>query len=280
LQCLGGPNVWRETGGKLTRDWETDEFKAAVTFARGLWDAGLVHPDSASLSGSPAGTVFYAGKMAMWITGFNNVPTVWDRAVGSDPGFKPRVVVPFSHDGKAKPVHFLGPGAQALMAVKKGSPERIKQLLGVLNYLAAPFGTQEYLLLNYGVEGVDFAFDGAGNPVPTKQGSQDLNVPWKFAMAPPEALYNATSRDYAPVRHEQQAAILPLGIQNPTIGLYSKTDEAQGGALLLKMFDGINQIIFGQASLSTFDGLVSDWRRNGGDQMRGEYEQAIQASRA
>ena len=132
----------------------------------------------------------------------------------------------------------------------------------------------------HAVEGVDFSFDGAGNPVPTKQGSQDLNVPWKFAMAPPEALYNATSRDYAPVRHEQQAAILPLGIQNPTIGLYSKTDEAQGGALLLKMFDGINQIIFGQASLSTFDSLVGDWRRNGGDQMRGEYEQAIQASRA
>jgi len=31
--------------------------------------------------------------------------------------------------------------------------ERVKELLGVLNYTSAPFGTEEYQLYNYGVEG-------------------------------------------------------------------------------------------------------------------------------
>ena len=38
-------------------------------------------------------------------------------------------------------------------AIKKGTPERTKELLRVLNYLAAPFGCKEDLLLSYGVGG-------------------------------------------------------------------------------------------------------------------------------
>jgi putative aldouronate transport system substrate-binding protein len=30
LESFSAPNVWRESGGKLTKDWETDEFKSAA----------------------------------------------------------------------------------------------------------------------------------------------------------------------------------------------------------------------------------------------------------
>jgi putative aldouronate transport system substrate-binding protein len=54
-QVYGGPNNWRAAGGKFTKDWETPEFKEAVDYHRTLWDAGLFHPDSPALTGSPAG---------------------------------------------------------------------------------------------------------------------------------------------------------------------------------------------------------------------------------
>src|SRR5205807_2360884 len=50
-QSFGAPNTWRNDGGKLTRDIETDEFKAAVNFGRQLWDAGVVYPDLPGLDG-------------------------------------------------------------------------------------------------------------------------------------------------------------------------------------------------------------------------------------
>jgi hypothetical protein len=33
---FGAPNQWREAGGKFTRTWETDEFKAGLGFTRDL----------------------------------------------------------------------------------------------------------------------------------------------------------------------------------------------------------------------------------------------------
>jgi putative aldouronate transport system substrate-binding protein len=63
------------------------------------------------------------------------------------------------------------------------------------------------------------------------------------------------------------------------LGLYSDTDAANGAVLSQQIADGVNQIIFGRADISTLDQVVADWRKAGGDQIRQEYEQALQTSR-
>jgi putative aldouronate transport system substrate-binding protein len=50
-----------------------------------------------------------------------------------------------------------------MTAIKKGSPERVKELLRIEDFLAAPFGSQESLLLEYGVKDVDFILYAQGN---------------------------------------------------------------------------------------------------------------------
>jgi hypothetical protein len=42
--------------------------------------------------------------------------------------------------------------------------------------------------------------------------------------------------------------------------------------------DGLLNIIFNRADMSTYDQLVKDWRSQG-DQIRSEFEQALQAAR-
>jgi putative aldouronate transport system substrate-binding protein len=96
-QVFGGPNNWRESGGKFTKDYESPEFKAAVAYHRDLWDMGLFHPDSAALTGSPAGAQFYGGRFVFSAyASWSSYQTTWDRAVAADPTFKPRAVLPFS----------------------------------------------------------------------------------------------------------------------------------------------------------------------------------------
>jgi len=279
-QLFGGANQWRESGGKFVRSWETDEFRQAVVYGRSLWDAGVVHPESLSLGGSKAGSYFYSSKMGMWTSSFNVYQTVWDRAVGSDPAFKPRAVVPFGHDGKSQPVQLRGSGVSGLVALQKASPERIKELLGVLNYLSAPFGSEEHLLLNYGVKDAELKFDGAGNPTLTQQGAQDLTVPWRFLVAGPDVWYHPTSADYAEVGHKLQSDLKPIGIDDPTTGLYSKTNGQKGAGIDRKFNEAVAAILFGQANLGTLNQAIDDWRKNGGDQIRAEYEQALGAARA
>ena len=279
-QVYGGPNNWRESGGKFTKDWETPEFKQAVAYHRDLWDAGLFHPDSAALTGSPAGAQFYAGRFifsayASW----SSYQTTWDRAVSADPDFKPRAVLPFSKDGNGRAPQFLGSGVTGFVALKKAPPERIKELLGVLNYLAAPMGTTEQLLLQYGVEGVEFTRDAGGNPVPTERAAQDLAMPWKYISAPPDFLYSATSAEYVPIAHQTQTEHFAMTLADPSVGLYSPTDASRGAGLRTTFNDAMNDILFGKRPVSALDDLVKDWRTNGGDKIRGELEQAFQSSR-
>ena len=107
-------------------------------------------------------------------------------------------------------------------------------------------------------------------------------MPTKTALglgSPASVLYNARSPEYARVMHPDASAIQSLGIQNPVVGLYSKTNADRASALNQKMGDGLLDIIFGRADLNSYDQLVKDWRSAGGDQIRIEFEQALQAGR-
>ena len=181
-QVYAGPNNWRESGGKFTKDWEAPEFKQAVAVPPQTCGMLVCFTRIRRRSpGSPAGAQFYAGRFifsayASW----SSYQTTWDRSVAADPNFKPRAVLPFSKDGNGRAAQFLGSGVTGIVALKKAPPDRLKELLGILNYLAAPMGTTEQLLVQYGVEGAEFTRDGNGNPVPTQQAVQDLAVPWKY----------------------------------------------------------------------------------------------------
>jgi putative aldouronate transport system substrate-binding protein len=277
----GAPNSWRESAGKFTKDYETPEFKEAVAYHRSLWDAGLFHPDSPSLQGSPAGVQYYGGKFvfsphASW--SLVAYQTAWERANAADPNFKPRAVLPFNKDGTGRAAQYLGTGASGTIALKKASTDRIKELLGVLNYLVAPVGTTEALLLQYGVEGPDFTRDANGNPVQTQQGLTDTIVPWKNIGGPPDYLFSTTSAEYVPVTYQAQKEHFAVTLANPSVGLYSPSDGSKGITLRTTFLDGLSDILFGRQPVSAMDDLVKAWRTNGGDTIRTEYERAFQAN--
>jgi len=288
-ESFSAPNVWRESGGHLTKDWETDEFKSAVAYLRTLWDAGVMHPDSPAMQINTAAQNFYAGKTALWSNGFTIGDVAWNRAYAADADFRFRAVAPFSRDGTStsKPVHHLGPGTALLTVLRKTSDSaRVRELLGVLNFFAAPFGTAEFLLIWYGIEGKEFAFDANGNPIATQNsGGQaithpDLFIPWPNIGSPASVLYDANSADYARVMHQDASVIQNLGIQNPVVGLYSATNARLAAGVNQKMSDGLNDIIFGRSDVASLDQLVKDWRAQGGDTIRSEFEAALQAARA
>ena len=236
-----------------------------------------MHPDSPTASVNQAAQNFYAGKTALWQNGFTIGDVAWNRANAQDGDFRMRAIAPFTADAAHKPVHHLGPGTALLTVIKKAAPERVKEMLGIVNYLSAPFGTAEFLLIWYGIQGTEFDFDANGNPVVTPKGQPDLFIPWPNLGSPPSVLYDALSPDYARVMHPDATAIQSLGIQNPVVGLYSRTNADKASALNQMMGDGFLDIIFGRSDMGRYDQLVKDWRSQGGDQIRSEFEQALQA---
>jgi putative aldouronate transport system substrate-binding protein len=275
LMMFRAPHQWRESGGKFTKDWETPEYKEAVALLRSFWDAGYVHPDTPTYQSQQGAQPFYAGKFGMYPTNFFAFGIAWDRIIGINKNFRLNALLPFGFDG-GKGVQFQDWGGNQITVLKKAAPDRIKQVLGVANYLTAPFGSKEYLNNWYGAAGVDFEFDDKGNPVYTKTGQNNVQyITWQTIISPPPVLYDVFDPTFVKVAHPIETAAHDLAITDPAVGLYSPTYAAKGFPLTQAIWDGVNEILFGRANINTLDQLVKNWRSNGGDQIRAEYEQAF-----
>jgi putative aldouronate transport system substrate-binding protein len=277
-RLFGAPNQWRQDGDKLTHARETEQYKQAVAYVRDLWSAGLMYPDTPGNNGVvPAQEEFLGSKFMMMshTTAFYN--DLWRRGITMTPPVLPRTVPPFSSDG-SKPVYFLSNQIIGMTALKKAPQDRIQEMLGIMNWLAAPFGTQEDRLIYYGVQGPDYVPDDNGNPKPTDQGTKDASyVPWRYFAQRPWVWYDAGLPEFAKVLQADEQRFAAAGLADPTVGLYSATNSSKGAQLSQVFTDGLSEIIRGTRTLSDLDALVSDWRSNGGDTIRNEFQQALAA---
>src|SRR5258707_2700545 len=140
--------------------------------------AGVFPPDVARITQSRPQHA--QGRFVMAIDGYGNS---WIDLLrqGSQFGNRFHLIKPFAAIDGGKPQAFLSHGFISMNVLKKASPDRIKELLRIMNFLAAPFGSQEDLLLSYGVQDQDYTLDAKGNPAPTPDGiTRAFNVPWKY----------------------------------------------------------------------------------------------------
>jgi putative aldouronate transport system substrate-binding protein len=137
------------------------------------------------------------------------------------------------------------------------------------------------LNLWYGQRGVDHDLDANGNPVYTKTGQNNVQyIAWQTIISPPAVLFDGLDPNFVKVAHPIETAAHELAITDPTVGLYSNTQATKGASLTQGMTDGVNQILFGRAQVSSLDDLVKTWKTSGGDQIRAEFEDAFAKSKS
>jgi putative aldouronate transport system substrate-binding protein len=270
------PNVWREEGGKLTHMYETDQYAQTITDLIAMWKSGVMHPDSFNPA-QPFKQLFNAGTVA--INAADGYPA-WTQYIldnASNPNFKLGLMPAYRREGGKLARWNLGSGFFSITLIKKqDDKEKIKTILRVLNWLAAPFGTSEYLYRLYGEKGVDHTVDSAGNPVLTKTGTANTVVPIRYLADAPFAIYMPGRPQDADTQHKYQSLEIPTGIPNPTIGLFSNTAASKNATVDKSFNDGINDIIQGRRQFSELKNLVSTWRSAAGDAMRTEYQDQLQ----
>ena len=280
---FGAPNGWRlESDGKLTKDIETPEFKETVAYMRDLFASGVVHPNTTTwASGVIARAQFAIGKFAVFRDPINGWQDGWRQALQSPQPFDVRPIPLFpAHDG-GKTQHFVTGGHLWATAVKKGSPDRIKEMLRILNFLAAPYGTQEDQLLTWGVKGTDYNLDEQGNPMLTPQGNPDANyVPWKYVVGHPIVFYSPDLPNYAKVMYDTEHMLMPSAVSDPSFGQVSVTNFTKGFTLTQALNDAINDMVVGRRPMSDYEAVVKDWQSNGGETIRKEYQDSIAQSGA
>jgi putative aldouronate transport system substrate-binding protein len=279
---FGAPNIWGldDKTGKLTATVETEQFRAAVGYARDLWSAGIFHPNAMQYNLVSARNDFAARRFAFRFDGFQSASvTFWDNAVNLEPPGKPRIMSPFPAVDGGKPTYWANSGILGYSVIKQAPPERIKEMLRILNWLAAPMGSQEFLLMNYGQKDVHWTPDERGNPILNARGKADALVPFRYITQGPVALYYTRDQQYAAVMQDAEKAMFPYVAINPTDGYYSPTKDTRFAALQRDLSDKINEIVVGRQPFSNLEQVAREWLDGGGSQMRTEFEREIAAAR-
>jgi len=270
------PNTWREEGGKLTHDYETDEYKQTINDLIAMWKSGVLHPNAFDTA-QPFKNLFNAGTCA--INAMDGYPG-WTQYISdnsSNPNFKLGLMEAYNRAGTGLAHWHDGTGVYSITGLKKQtSKDKIKLILRVLNYLAAPFGTEEYLYRLFGQEGVDHKMSSAGDPVLTKTGQTNTVIPIRYFADAPYTVYQPGRPQDADTQHKYQSVEIPTGIKNPTIGLFSNTAATKNATADAAFTDAVNQIIQGRKPFSDLDTQISTWKSAAGDAMRNEYQDQLQ----
>ncbi|MFI6296291.1 hypothetical protein ACIBEJ_32175 [Nonomuraea sp. NPDC050790] len=278
-QLFGVPLEWRldKVSGKLTHAIETEEYRAALEYVIKLREAGVVYPGSEGFDTLKRKNEFNSGRAAITYDGlpaYLGPGNYLQTQKKIDPKADPRPLLPIGD----KAVVFANNIAFSTNLLKKADEARVKELLRVADFFAAPFGSEEYTLIQYGLEGTDHTRDDKGNPVLTDQGAKDITVPWKYIAAPTQAVYDPTSRQGVEHLHAALSKMIPQAVYDPTTGMFSPTGENKYESLYTMRNDKVTSIVAGRAKLGELDQLVKDWRAQGGDKIRAEFEQALQQS--
>jgi len=277
------PNLWRKNpDGTLTAYLETPEFKNTLAYQKRLYDLGIFHPDTATGNRTQRKDYITSGKVGIIQDAFTNFagpnPGGYRdtaRKLQNNPKINITPLVPPGFDGGKATIDLTAgfSGIPAIPAKVGKDPERVKELLRVVNYLAAPFGSEEWIFLNYGIEGVHHTVQPDGSRLKTDLGNVEIgdlpnlsnNAPAYYYPIPGDAQEaQIASRDY-----------LALGQENPVLTVFSPTNASKAGILNQMRIDRVDAIVQGRDPLSALDAFIKDWRAAGGDQSRKEYEQAL-----
>jgi len=270
-------NGWRQNAdGTLTNAIETPEYGQSLAFARRIFEAGAYHPDAASLNRSQATDALISGKIGGYVDQLfqlNGDIRVRYESKRLTPTADLGALVPPGADGGVG-VTYNSAGFGGLVAIpaKTGrDPERAKELLRVLDYFSAAFGSEEYTFLNYGLEGTHHTLRPDGARVLTDRGRTEINELGNVVYPPRVFSYPADPGDAALLQGFARD-IAALGIDNPALAAYSPTNAMRGGELTRFTADRVSAFVTGRVPLSDLDSFVRDWRTRGGDQIRTELQ--------
>lgn len=261
---------WKLVDGKLQNKFETDEYRAALEWGAKLYASGAVHPDAVAGNSQQAKQRFESGAVLMTNDGLGSWHEALGRVLPTNPDFKMEPMDYFAPDG-GKPTLFRGSPAAIFSFIKKTDDRaRVEELLAIADFAAAPFGTEENMLINNGVEGVHYTLDAQNIPQATEKGKQEVTSTYAFLVNSAVVNNHVQYPGYVKSKTDWEVRQAPNVVEDVFYGLQIQ-EPNKFGSLGAPFEDLAKDILRGRKSISDLDGAIDTWKRNGGDELREFY---------
>lgn len=273
-QLFHFPNKWGiDSDGKLIHKYEHPGMVEALNWYAKLVRAGYVHPDAVAANNQNGKQRFWSGKSVICADGTG----AWNgddakSGTAANPSYRRLAFALLTSDASVKPsIELANPAAMFSYLNKKLSPDQIKECLAIANYLAAPYGSAEYLVVNFGAAGVEYTMTD-GNPVLTPTGSKEVATTYQFLVSPPSP--NTVMSGFAQVTKDYcawQGEMVKSAVKPAFFGM-NITEPSQYSSLNQAVIDTINDVKVARKPISAYTDAVKAWQSQGGNALRDFYQ--------
>ncbi|MEO3886171.1 extracellular solute-binding protein [Nonomuraea sp. B5E05] len=270
-RAFGAPREWRKkSDGTLEYKYETPEFAASVEFMVKLFEAGYVHPDIVANKDADNKGIFGSGQMIIYRDG----PGAWHESLGrflpDNPTFDMQAVAPYPAKPGGKTIMWRNEPAGMFCFIRKGLGDaRTRELLALANWCSGPFGTQEYELVNNGVEGEHYDVKD-GKVKQTALGRKEIAPTYMFLSGRPPANSMSQYDGLVQAQHDWQTKAAAILDNDPFVGIRVETPSKMAG-LATPTEDKMNEVFRGKRPLSEWPKIVKEWQDQGGNEAREFY---------
>lgn len=275
---LGGgekPLWWNLVDGKLINRIETPQYLEAIEWTRKLFAAKVVHPNfelGKGQIGDPA-PMFAAGEFLIWNNDISNWYGQQASLATQNPDVKVWGMDIWGHDGGNPTLYATMPANIFAFINKKASESVIRDALAVANVTAAPYGTKEWMMTNYGVEGTHYTLKD-GVPVKTDKGNNEVINAYVMVASPAATIAHPDLPDYTRAMVEWQQRMGAFTKKSSFWGL--QITEPSRYTNLATDFEQLeDDIIRGHKKISDMQQAISDWKSKGGDKLRDWYKKLL-----
>ncbi|MFF8842307.1 extracellular solute-binding protein [Streptomyces sp. NPDC015127] len=269
------PYYWKLSGDKLVNRYETDEYLEALDWSRSLYSAGFVHPDAKAETGS-TGDLFASGKVWMYNHDLSDWygKTVVQRVDNKD--FTMAAMDYFAHDG-GTPTLYARPPADIWTFVSKDADEKtVRDILALANFCAAPYGSKEQRLRQYGVEGVHHTLKD-GVLAKNGRGNNEVFATYEYIASPAPFIAQPDHPDVVKgmVEWQQRQGV---HVRKPLFHGMQIQEPNRYTELNAEFEDLEKDIVRGRKKIGDMQQAVSDWKSGGGDKLRDWYRKLLDES--
>ncbi|MER5833107.1 extracellular solute-binding protein [Streptomyces sp. NPDC002130] len=263
------PLGWNLADGKMIYRVETEEFLEALEWTRKLYAAGVVHPDAKAVQGTAADR-FTAGQVLMYN---GNISDWWGKMAeqaGQNSELRISGMDIFGADGGDPQLWAGSPAGIFAFVNKKASKAVVEDILAAANVTAAPYGTKEYMLTNYGVEGTHYTVKD-GVPTKNDKGNQEVVNAYVMLASPAPTIAHPDLPEIAKEQVEWQQRMGAFTKKSTFWGMQI-TEPARYTNLSNDFEQLEDDIVRGRKKISDMQQAVSDWKKQGGDKLRDWYQ--------
>ena len=273
------PPAWISNAkGDLVAAWETENIIEAMEWEAKLVKAGLMNPDAVALDTNSAKQRFWSGQELITFDGQG----AWlgadaQSGAAADQGYVRMAFPFFTASGSGTPRIALANGTEWFSYLNKNlTKAQITELLRIANYLAAPFGSQEYTLVNFGAPSTDYTMTSTG-PQLTATGNKQVAQTYAFLASGNQVLNNP---GYTPVTraravYEQRNArygYKPLFYDMNIAPPYSLNNAMAAPQFTSSTGNMMQEVVRGRSTVADFQAAVRSWQGNGGNALRRYFD--------